>query len=1113
MPIAQWLEKLGMSEYIRRFAEHNVDLSVLGDLSEQDLKELGISVGHRRKILAAIRELPGIPPAATEAAAVVPDVQNAAERRQLTVLFSDLVGSTELSGRMDPEDLRELISAYNRCVAETVRRFGGFVAKYMGDGVLVYFGYPHAHEDDAEQAVRAGLELTRAVAGLETRAPLQARVGIATGVVVVGDLIGMGEVERSGVVGETPNLAARLQGIANPGTVLIAEGTRKLLGDFFELNDLGTMHLKGVSRPVPVWLVLRTSPVVSRFEALHPGALTPLVGRKQETELLLRLWSKAKASEGQVVLLSGEAGIGKSRLAAALLQEITSEPHTLLQCFCSARHTDSALYPIIGWIERAAGLAYNDSMQTKLDKLDALLTRTATPDEDAELFADILLLRNDGRYRRLNLSAAQRRDKTLEALTKQIEALARVDPLLMIFEDAHWADPTSLEALSQAVNRIGTHRVLLIVTFRPGFARPWTGQQYVTALGIDRLGPREVSVIIDRLVGNKSLAESVRTDIITRTDGIPLFVEEITKAVLEAETQRAAEHANVAMSPRAPAVPASLQASLLERLDQLGPAKQLAQIGAAIGREFPHALLAAVACKPEVQLNAALDRLLAAGLLFRQGEPPDATYVFKHALVQDAAHGTLLRDPRRALHARIAEAIESQFADIVERHPEILARHCTEAGLLEKAACLWGKAGQQSLDRVALAEAVAYLQEGLATVERLPPSVDRDGLEIALREPLHSARLRWRGWASPEVRANATAILQLTQRQSRPQSLVVGLWGMWINTITQGRVAESRHWAGRLLREGTRSRNIDLQILGHRASLSSRFYLGKLNKVLAQRDKVLALYDMRRAAHWRELTGNDVRTAVGNFASQALWMLGYPDQASKMSDQNYAEARQLAHPFDIGWALTWGSYVFDYRREPDLLLARVHEADRIGREQSIPVLNKVIVPAIEGLAKLRDGQLREAVSLLERGIEAWQSSGGYLNLPYLKSALAEALSRQGDFESGLRLLDECLDQIERPGWHERVWVAEVLRLKGWVLIRQGRHTAAKEQLLNSIVWARRQQARSWELRSSTTLAKLLIACDDRGAARQLLAPVYDWFTEGLDTPDLKAARALLADIS
>jgi predicted ATPase len=499
--------------------------------------------------------------------------------------------------------------------------------------------------------------------------------------------------------------------------------------------------------------------------------------------------------------------------------------------------------------------------------------------------------------------------------------------------------------------------------------------------------------------------------------------------------------------------------------------------------------------------------------VFRKGVPPDTSYLFKHALVQDAAHGTLLRESRHALHARIAETLESQFADIVERHPELLARHCAEAGLIEKAARLWGEAGRRSLDRGALSKTVAYLEEGLPTIERLPPSADRDSLELVLREPLHSAQLKWRGWASPDVGENVTAILHLAQRQGRAQSLLVGLWGTWLNTITQGRVAETPEWARRLLTEGNKSGNIDLQILGHRASVSSHFYLGELNEALEQCNKALALYDEKRAARWRELTGNDVRTAVGVMSSQALWMLGYPDQASQVSNQLDADCRRLGHPFDIGWASTWGAYVFDYRCEPDRMLARVREADRVGREQSIPVFNKVLVPAGEGLAMLRKGQLPEAISLLERGIEGWRATGGHLNLPYLKSALAEALSLKGDIGAGLRLLGECVDQIERPGWHERVWLAEILRLKGWMLMRQGRHTEAEAQLRASIECARRQQAKSWELRSSTTLAELLINCGQRDAAHQLLAPVYGWFAEGFDTRDLKEAKALLNELA
>jgi class 3 adenylate cyclase/tetratricopeptide (TPR) repeat protein len=1105
MDLHDWLLNLGLEQYEGAFRENSIDEALLPSLTVEDLKDIGVkNVGHRRKLLNAIAAL-GVFPAAVN----VP-FQDMAERRQVSVMFSDLVGSTTLSTLMDPEDLREIIGEYHKCVAETVRSFGGFVSQYLGDGVLVYFGYPQAHEDDAERAVRAGLQVVEAVAGLKTRVSLQSRVGIATGLVVVGERADSGRLLDHNITGETPNLAARLQGIAEPNEVVIAESTRRLVGDLFELRDLGARHLKGLAEPVHSWVVLRASLVASRFEALHTAGLMTLIGREEEIDLLLRRWSTVKNGEGQVVLLSGEAGIGKSRLSAELLERLSGEPLTPLRYFCSPHHADSALYPIIAQMERAVGFASNDNLQRKLDKLDALLTQTATSTEEVQLFADMLSLPNDGRYRGLKLSAKQRRDRTLEALTKQIEALARLNPVLMLFEDAHWADPTSLEALGLAVNRIASRRVLLIVTFRPEFDAPWIGHPHVTVLTLNRLGQREVSAMINSLVGNKLLAENVREDIVERTDGIPLFVEETTKAVLEAESHRVAERTIAAIPP--PTVPASLHASLMERLDRLGPAKEIAQIGAAIGREFSHALLATVARKPEAQLGAALERLLAAGLLFRQGEPPDVVYLFKHALVQDAAHGTLLREPRRALHARIADALKSQFADLVERHPELLARHCAEAGLIEEAARLWGKAGQRSLDLVALLEAVAYLQDGLAIIERLPPSLDRDSTELALREPLHAARLQWRGWASPEVGENATAILHLAQRRGRPESLLVGLWGTWINTITRGRVAETSEWAQRLLTEGNRSGNSDLQILGHRASLSSLFYLGELNEALEHRNRALALHDEKQAARLRELTGNDVRTAIGVFSSQAIWMLGFPDRASQVSNQLDADCHRMGHPFDIGWASTWGAYVFDYRCEPDTLLARVREADRVGREQSIPVVNRALVPAGEGLALLRKGQLPEAIALLERGIEGWRATGGHLNLPYLKCALAEALSRQGDIAAGLCLLGECLDQIERPGWHERVWLPEILRLKGWMLMCQGLHAEAEAPLRESIDWARRQQARSWELRSSTTLARWFVECGQRDEARQLLEPVYDWFSEGFETRDLKAARALLDEM-
>ena len=534
------------------------------------------------------------------------------------------------------------------------------------------------------------------------------------------------------------------------------------------------------------WAVLRPASVESRFEALHASGLTELVGREEELELLLRRWSKAKTGEGQVVLLSGEAGIGKSRLTAALMERLESEPHTRLRYFCSPQHTDSALYPVIGQMERAAGLAHGDTAQSKLDKLDALLAQTSTSAQDASLFADMLSLPNDGRYPALDMTPEQRRQKTLEALGSQMEALSRSNPVLMIFEDAHWADPTSLEVFSRVVDRLRTLRVLLIVTFRPEFDPPWIGRPYVTALTLNRLAQRDIETVIDNVVGNKLIPASIRQDIIERTDGIPLFVEEMTKAVLEAGNEAASTAA--AIPSPALGVPASLQASLMARLDRLGPAKEVAQIGAAIGREFSHALLSAVVSKPEPELASALDRLIASGLLFRQGVPPHANYLFKHALVQDAAYGTLLREPRRALHARIAQTIENSFADIADNQPELLARHCTEAGLIEKAAGFWGKAGHRSLEQSALVEAVEQLTRALDQIATLSatPALRRD--QIKLQIALASALMTTKGYAAPETKAaleQASLFIEVAQALGEPPedplllfSILFGVWGV-----------------------------------------------------------------------------------------------------------------------------------------------------------------------------------------------------------------------------------------------------------------------------------------------------------------------------------------------
>ena len=807
MDVVVWLRSLGLGKYEAAFRENEIDETVLPDLTAEDLKELGVTaLGHRRKLLAAIAafrndesgKTPSVDAATASSTPSAPP-EDRAERRQVTVMFSDLVGSTALSARMDPEDLREVISAYQKCVAETVQRFGGFVAKYMGDGVLIYFGYPQAHEDDAERAVRAGLELVTAVTALKTHAPLQTRVGVATGLVVVGDLIGSGASQEQAIVGETPNLAARLQGVAEPNTVVIAENTRKLVGNLFELDDLGSQQLKGIAGTVRAWAALRPASVESRFDAMHATGLTELVGREEELELLLRRWSKAKNGEGQVVLLSGEPGIGKSRLTAALLERVAAEPHIRLRNFCSPQHTDSALYPTIGRIERAAGFRHNDTAQAKLDKLDALLAQSSTSPHDAALLAEMLSLPNDGRYPALELTSPERRQKTLEALVFQVAALTRENPVLMNFEDAHWADPTSLELFGRIIDKIPSLRALLIVTYRPEFDPPWIGRPHVTALTLNRLGDREIAAIIDCVTGNKLLSPSIRRDIIERTDGIPLFVEEMTKAVLEAESEGDARKTAAAVPSSGLNVPASLHASLMARLDRLGPAKEVAQIGAAMGREFSHALLAAVVPKSEEELGSALSRLTAAGLLFRQGVPPQAIYLFKHALVQDAAYGTLLREPRRALHARIAETLESQFAEIAENQPEVLARHFTEAGMSETAIQYWSKAGERALQRSANAEAAAHLTSAIELICVSRKGGGESRLELRLQMALGSAARAIHGHAAPETLRVYTRARDLLDETVPAKEQMAVLYGLFSVTFVRGDYAAARLVAGQAL--------------------------------------------------------------------------------------------------------------------------------------------------------------------------------------------------------------------------------------------------------------------------------------------------------------------------
>jgi class 3 adenylate cyclase/tetratricopeptide (TPR) repeat protein len=1114
---AEWLGQVGLAHCAELLIQNGIDFDIADGLTESDLRGLGLNLGDSRRLLLALNRLGhGLAPSSRDTATItaVPKAihEPLDEQRQLSVMFCDIVGYTDLACRLDPEELKRVIRDFRKACTQVVEQYDGYVAQRLGDGLMVYYGWPGAHENDAERCVRSALEIVRAVKTVDAPGGLAVHVGIATGRVVVGPSTDDDD-EDALAVGETPNLAARLQGLAGVDQVVIAPTTRHLVGNTFELTDLRLHALKGIVQPVQAWRVDGVRRTEARFEAVHGSAvLTELVGRDEEIALLLRHWQWAGSGEGQVVLLGGEPGIGKSRLTQVLRDRIKGDSHTTLRYQCSPFRLNSALYPIIEHIEFAARFSREDTPEQKLDKLEAIVAGTpAQRAEWAPLMAALLSLPTT-RYRAVGLSARRQKEKTLEALIGQIEALARQQPVLIIFEDVHWIDPTSQELLDVVVPRLRGTRVLMVITYRPLYTPHWIEYRHVATMALTGLPQRLGTQLVGKVTLGKSLPSRVVDQILAHADGVPLHIEELTKSVLESGKLQQEDDRYTLVDPPPTLVPATLRDSLNERLGRRTGVRELAQIGACIGREFSHELLAAVAPYKGLEFEDELRRLVATGLVFRHGAPPETTYTFKHALVQDAAYDSLLKSNRQRLHAQIAEALETAFQDRVGNAPELLAHHRTQAGHLTEAIPLWRKAGESALARVALQEAVAHLQKGLAIVSRLPPSADRDCLELSLREPLHTARLQWQAWASPDVGVNATAILELAKSQNNPRSLLIGLWGMWVSTLTQGRVAEAQKWAERLLAEGVERGEIDMQILGHRGSMFSYFYLGELRKALDEGKKALDLYDPSRAGRWIELVGNDVRTSVGVCTSQAIWMLGDPDRAAQVSDQKDADSRRLGHPFDIGWALTWGAYVFDYRREPECLLARADEADRLAREQSIPVLYNALVPVGQGLARLRMGQLSESIALLRRGIDAWNAVGGHLNVPYMKAALAEALARQGDLDAGARLVDDCLEQIERPGWRERVWLPELLRLKGWMCILQGKRVEAEGHLRASIDWARRQEARSWELRSATTLAELLIESQQRGAARELLEPVYKQFANSFETHDLKAARSLLEQL-
>ena len=1104
----------------------------------------------------------GAPQAAT-AWELAPTPGADAERRQITAMSCELIGISGGADGVGLEDLRDMVAAFQRCVSETVDRHDGFVVSRLGNAALVLFGYPAAHEHDAERAVRAGLELCAALRTQRPDAepPTRCRVGIATGMAIIGDLSGDGALQDREVIGdapslarrlhlstqpdlvaiepttrrlignlfdcrdlgtidtasgtETPNVAARLQALADPNGVVIDAATRRQIGGLFHCRDLGAIALKGVPAPVTAWQVVEPSSIASRFEALRADIVTPLIGRDEELDRLLRRWRQAKDGEGQLVLLSGEPGIGKSRLTAALSKRIETEPHTRIRYFCSPHDQDSALYPFIGQLEHAAEFARDDTAMMKLDKLVALLGDGAEPG-DLSLIAEMLSLSGGEHFPLLDLSPQRKKERTLAALLRQLQALARRQPVLMIFEDLHWIDPTSREVLDLTVEKISELPVLLVATYRPEFQPPWVGGSQVTVIALNRLGRREGATLVHRLAGHLgALPPDVVDEIVKRTDGVPLFVEELTKAVVEAGADRG--HVSIsAVPPSSLAVPATLHASLLGRLDRLGPAaKNVAQVGAAIGRDFSYELLAAAAQLAEPDLQDALRRLVEAGLVFQRGVPPAAEYLFKHALVQDTAYSTLLRGPRQALHRRIAEALEQRFPEFVETRPEILAHHFGEAAMADKAIIYWHLAGKSTAAKSALHEAIAQLRRGLTLLDGLPETRERKQLELDIHVTLVSALRAGKGFADPEVVAaleRANRLVTETASVGSPPHFSV-LFGLWSYHQNAGPLAAALEHATNFLSFAQSQTSSGPLLMGHRTlSMSLMFSGSDYCAALEHAETAASLYrpDEHRdsALHY----GVDIGVSVFAMLPWVLWHRGYPDQSARAADRALAYSRELGHAHTLSQAFWFAGVAAVFARDVATVHACSNDCVALASEHGFAYW-AALSRTLQGWADAQSGEATTGIALIRDGVAACEATGSRGNTPFFLTLLAEALALAGRIEEGLAALDEALATAAIVG--AKGWSAEIHRLCGELTGRlpYPDPVKAEDSFRTALAIAREQGTRGFELRSATSLARLWREQGRRGEARELLAPVYGWFTEGFHTADLKEAKHLLDELT
>ena len=1084
--VSAWLVNLGLGRYAEAFQQNAITWDVLPELKESDLEAVGVLLGHRKTLLRALAQLSQSaevsdlgPPSldvGPEKQPLSPE-RDQAERRQLTVMFCDLVDSTALSRRLDPEDLQEVVRRFLDACSQAIGRFNGYIAKYMGDGMLVYFGYPHAHEHDAERAVHAGLAILDTVKALHRDNPhpefsIAARIGVATGHVVVGELMGQDTATERSVFGETPNLAARLQGLATPNQLIIDPVTKRLVGHEFEFADHGAVSLKGFDTPVQAWQVLSLRPSASRFESYRAGHLTNFVGREQEIALLLGRWREAVDGEGQVVLLCGEAGIGKSRVTRSLCDRLADERYQTAQLQCSPYHTNTALYPATTFLRQAAGLAGQDSTQTQLQKLDVLARESGIEGQDTmSLLADLLSIRGEDRYPTLKVSSEKRKDMTLEALVQYLQGLADRCPVVFIVEDAHWMDPTTLDLMTRIIDRIRQMRALLLITFRPEFKPVWAEYSHVTSLTLSRLPRRKSAELVSVMTGGKGLPPEVQQAILAKTDGVPLYIEAMTENVL-ASGLLAEGNDSFTVTGRLKdlPIPDSLHALLMEQVDRLGPVKDIVQTGAAIGREFTYELLQATVEVTDSQLKQALDLCVASGLIFQEGEIPHATYHFKHALVQDAAYSTLPKKSRHALHARIATTMERRFAERVTREPELLAYHYEQAGLAGQAVENWHRAARQSAERSSNIEALNHFQRAIELLKELPESPERKALELELLLARGAPLLSVKGYASDEMERNYQRAKDLSQEHSDAVLLFRAIWGLWVFHLVRGHFATARGLGENLFALAHREQGSDLQLEAHRNVGTTNFYLGRFDEARTHLLTAKSLYEPKRHRAHALRYGQDPGITARMLLARTLWILGEVVQAETLALEALGIARELEHPYTLVFTLVYVSWIYSAFHNAKKTLELAAEAIAVSTRYSF-ALGLAWATVSRGWALAETGQ-EDGLGTLLHGLAATRITGARLNNTLTLALLADIYLRHNRIDEGLAAIEEALTLAVTGG--ELFWHAELLRLKGELLLGQSDPPAqaAEECFCKALKVAQGQHAKMHELRAATSLAKL-----------------------------------------